>query len=165
MLRGTARSKRLWSGRAGSQPLRPHGRAKLVPEDADLLYIGALAQALCDTCSGLWFRFLVLDSPPLGTVADCELLQLAADGLILVVRFGHTDRQLLKRAFSTPPKAKPLGVDSELRRRTGSCGGCIGYHWKRRSEVTRSQVSNTELVTWRQAVSERAKASCCIDGH
>ena len=64
---------------------------------------------LCDSFRTR-FRYTILDSPPLGTVADCELLELAADGLILVVRSGHTDRQLLKRAFETAPKAKPLGV-------------------------------------------------------
>jgi capsular exopolysaccharide synthesis family protein len=64
---------------------------------------------LCDSFR-TQFRYTILDSPPLGTVADCDLLQLVADGLILVVRSGHTDRQLLKRAFETAPKAKPLGV-------------------------------------------------------
>ena len=81
---------------------------KTVPEDADLLTSGRWRE-LCDIFRTR-FRYTVLDSPPLGTVADCDLLQLASDGVILVVRFGHTDRQLLKRAFSTALKAKPLGV-------------------------------------------------------
>ena len=79
-----------------------------VPQDTDLLTSGRWRE-LCDIFRAR-FRYTVLDSPPLGTVADCDLLQLAADGVILVVRFGHTDRQLLKRAFATALKAKPLGV-------------------------------------------------------
>jgi capsular exopolysaccharide synthesis family protein len=81
---------------------------KTSPEDADLLTSGRWRE-LCEIFRTR-FRYTVLDSPPLGTVADVDLLQLAADGVILVVRFGHTDRQLLKRAFSTALKAKPLGV-------------------------------------------------------
>jgi capsular exopolysaccharide synthesis family protein len=81
---------------------------KTLPDEADLL-TSARWRELCDYFRSR-FRYTVLDSPPLGTVADCDLLQLAADGVILVVRFGHTDRQLLKRAFETGLKAKPLGV-------------------------------------------------------
>jgi capsular exopolysaccharide synthesis family protein len=81
---------------------------KIVSNAAELL-TSARWRELCELFRTR-FRYTILDSPPLGTVADCELLQLASDGLILVVRFGHTDRQLLKRAFETPPKTKPLGV-------------------------------------------------------
>ena len=81
---------------------------KPLPNAADLL-TSARWRDLCEFFRNR-FRYTILDSPPLGTVADCELLQLAADGVILVVRFGHTDRQLLKRAFATSLKAKPIGV-------------------------------------------------------
>jgi len=68
---------------------------KNLPNAAEHL-TSARWRALCDFFRTR-FRYTILDSPPLGTVADCELLQLAADGVVLVVRLGHTDRQLLKR--------------------------------------------------------------------
>jgi capsular exopolysaccharide synthesis family protein len=56
------------------------------------------------------FRFVVIDAPPIGAVAEYELLQMACDGVVLVVRQDHTDRQLWRRALETVPKAKQLGV-------------------------------------------------------
>jgi len=56
------------------------------------------------------FGFVVIDAPPVGTVAEYELLQLACDGIILVARQDHTNRQLWRRALETVPKTKHLGV-------------------------------------------------------
>lgn len=56
------------------------------------------------------FAFVVLDAPPVGTVADYDLLQLACDGVVLVVRPDHTNRQLWGKALETVPAAKQLGV-------------------------------------------------------
>lgn len=56
------------------------------------------------------FRCIVVDGPPIGTVAEYELLQMACDGVVLVVRQDHTNRQLWQRALETVPKAKQLGV-------------------------------------------------------
>ena len=58
---------------------------KTVPEDTDLLTSGRWRE-LCETFRTR-FRYTVLDSPPLGTVADCDLLQLAADGVIFSCAF------------------------------------------------------------------------------
>jgi receptor protein-tyrosine kinase len=56
------------------------------------------------------FRYVVVDSPPVGAVADYELIQEACDGVILVVRPDYTHRDLCKRALDVIPKAKFLGV-------------------------------------------------------
>lgn len=56
------------------------------------------------------FRFVVLDAPPVGSVAEYDLLQLACDGIVLVVRQDHTNRQLWRRALDTVPKEKQIGV-------------------------------------------------------
>jgi capsular exopolysaccharide synthesis family protein len=56
------------------------------------------------------FRFVVLDAPPVGAVAEYELLQLACDGVVLVLRQDFTNRRLWQRALETVPKAKQLGV-------------------------------------------------------
>ncbi len=56
------------------------------------------------------FAFVVLDAPPVGTVADYELLQSACDGVVLVVRPDYTNRQLWSKALETVPAEKQLGV-------------------------------------------------------
>ena len=56
------------------------------------------------------FRFVILDSPPVGAVADYELLQAMCDGVILVIRPDHTDRRLCQKALENIPKARLLGV-------------------------------------------------------
>jgi capsular exopolysaccharide synthesis family protein len=64
---------------------------------------------LCARLRGL-FRYVVLDSPPAGAVADYDLIQAVCDGVILVVRPDHTNRMLCKKSLETVPKAKFLGV-------------------------------------------------------
>jgi capsular exopolysaccharide synthesis family protein len=56
------------------------------------------------------FSYVVLDSPPIGTLADYDLLQASADGVILVVRPDHTRRELAMKAVNSIPKDKFLGV-------------------------------------------------------
>jgi protein-tyrosine kinase len=56
------------------------------------------------------FRFTVFDAPPAGVVADYDLLQAGCDGVILVVRPDHTNRQQWRKALEIVPKAKQLGV-------------------------------------------------------
>ena len=66
-------------------------------------------QALCVRLRGL-FRYVILDSPPVGAVADYDLIQAVCDGVIVVVRPDHTDRRLCQKALDNIPKAKFLGV-------------------------------------------------------
>lgn len=66
-------------------------------------------QGLCARLRGL-FRYVVLDSPPVGVVADYDLMQAVCDGVILVVRPDRTDRLLCQKALENLPKAKFLGV-------------------------------------------------------
>ena len=56
------------------------------------------------------YQFVILDSPPIGIVADYELLQNVADGVLLVLRPDNTNRQLAVRALQSIPKAKLIGV-------------------------------------------------------
>lgn len=55
------------------------------------------------------FQFQIVDSPPLGAVADTDLLTSACDGLLLVVRPNHTPRDLLARSLACGQN-KLLGV-------------------------------------------------------
>jgi protein-tyrosine kinase len=56
------------------------------------------------------FSSIVCDAPPIATVADYELLQLAADGLIVVARPGHTERHACRKALAGVDARKMLGV-------------------------------------------------------
>jgi protein-tyrosine kinase len=56
------------------------------------------------------YRYVVVDSPPVASVADYELLQAACDAVILVARPDHTKRDALLRALELVPKDKLAGV-------------------------------------------------------
>jgi capsular exopolysaccharide synthesis family protein len=56
------------------------------------------------------FDYIIIDSPPVAAVADFELIQIAADGTILVVRPEHTKRTACLQAIDTIPRDKFLGV-------------------------------------------------------
>jgi capsular exopolysaccharide synthesis family protein len=56
------------------------------------------------------FRFVVFDAPPIGAVAEYELLQVSCDGIVLVVRQDHTNRRLWQRVLEAVPKEKRIGV-------------------------------------------------------
>jgi protein-tyrosine kinase len=56
------------------------------------------------------FSYLIIDSPPIAAVADCDLLMAISDGVIVVIRPDHTSRQACKKALESVPKEKSLGV-------------------------------------------------------
>jgi protein-tyrosine kinase len=66
-------------------------------------------EAFCNKIRIL-FHYGVMDSPPVGAVADYDLIQAACDGVLLVVRPDHTNRQLYEKALKIVPRSKFLGV-------------------------------------------------------
>jgi protein-tyrosine kinase len=56
------------------------------------------------------FSNVILDAPPIATVADYELLQLVCDGVIVVARPDHSDRGALFKALEVVPREKLLGI-------------------------------------------------------
>jgi capsular exopolysaccharide synthesis family protein len=56
------------------------------------------------------YQYIVVDSPPVSAVTDFELIQMAADGTVLVVRPDHTNRSACFKAIEAVPKEKLLGV-------------------------------------------------------
>lgn len=56
------------------------------------------------------FDFVILDSPPIGVIADYDLIQAVADGVVMVVRQDVTKRQAMMTALESIPKEKMLGV-------------------------------------------------------
>jgi receptor protein-tyrosine kinase len=65
--------------------------------------------ALCSRMQSL-FRYVIVDSPPVASVADYDLLQASCDGIVLVARPDHTNRMACLRVFELVPKEKLIGV-------------------------------------------------------
>ncbi len=69
------------------------------PNPAELLHtraFGDLLQTLCQK-----FDRILLDSPPVGAVADAMVLSTQCDGVILVVRAGKVHRDIVRRTVRT----------------------------------------------------------------
>jgi capsular exopolysaccharide synthesis family protein len=56
------------------------------------------------------FKFVIFDAPPMATVADYDLIQSHCDGVVLVVRPDHTNRELCLKALESVPKDRLVGV-------------------------------------------------------
>ena len=48
----------------------------------------------------LSYQFVLLDAPPLLAVADARVLCSRVDGVVLVVKAGHTPKHLVRRAWT-----------------------------------------------------------------
>jgi capsular exopolysaccharide synthesis family protein len=66
---------------------------------------GLLARTLRDR-----FDYVIVDAPPVGLVADYDLIQAAVDAAILVVRVDHSSLAHCLRASKAIPKQKLLGI-------------------------------------------------------
>jgi capsular exopolysaccharide synthesis family protein len=56
------------------------------------------------------FQFIVVDTTPIGVVADYDLIQAVCDGTVVVVRPDHTDRLACMKAIQSIQKGKLLGA-------------------------------------------------------
>jgi capsular exopolysaccharide synthesis family protein len=56
------------------------------------------------------FHYVIIDAPPIATIADYELIQLAADGVVLVARPDHSERNSCLKAIAAVPKEKLIGI-------------------------------------------------------
>ena len=84
----------------------PAGKAQVNP--TELLDSSNWASVCSAVRAG--FEHIVVDSPPLGAVADYDLIQAACDGVILVTRPDHTDRKQCMKTLQAIPKDKMIGV-------------------------------------------------------
>lgn len=66
-------------------------------------------QALCQLLRTR-YKYIIIDSPPVAAVADFDLIQMAADATVLVVRPDHSTRTACFKAIELVPKEKLLGV-------------------------------------------------------
>ena len=56
------------------------------------------------------FHYIVVDATPMTAVADYDLVQVACDGVVLVVRPDHTDRKTFTKILETVSKEKLIGT-------------------------------------------------------
>ena len=56
------------------------------------------------------FDFVIIDSPPVLSLADMNIFSGLVDGILLVVRAGKTPRDLVRKAIEGLPKEKILGI-------------------------------------------------------
>jgi capsular exopolysaccharide synthesis family protein len=84
----------------------PAGESKVNPVEL----MDSLAWA--DLCASLRESFsnVILDTPPVGLVAEYDLIQAQADKVILVARPDHTKRGMFHNALRQVPKDKLIGV-------------------------------------------------------
>jgi receptor protein-tyrosine kinase len=66
-------------------------------------------QALCQVLRTR-YTYIIIDSPPVAAVADFDLIQMAAEATVLVVRPDHSKRTACFKAIELVPKEKFLGV-------------------------------------------------------
>jgi capsular exopolysaccharide synthesis family protein len=66
-------------------------------------------RALMDACRQ-HFTYVIVDATPVAAVTDFELVQVACDGVILVVRPDHTGRKACMKALEALPKEKLIGT-------------------------------------------------------
>jgi len=80
------------------------------PNPAELLSSGRMKQLLAELSQE--YEHVVLDSPPLLSITDATVLSVLVDGVILVVRFGKTTREVVRhmRHMLASVNARVLGV-------------------------------------------------------
>ena len=80
------------------------------PSPADLLSSHRMREAISELRRR--FKFIVLDSPPVMAATDAVILSALADGVLLVVRSGHTPKEAFTRArdLLNGVKCRLLGV-------------------------------------------------------
>jgi polysaccharide biosynthesis transport protein len=95
------------------------------PNPAELIHTARFREIL-DQCRRDYSR-VVLDSPPAAFVTDPAILGNLADGVVLVVRAGHTTREAVSfaRRQINDARARILGV---VINRTDRRGGGYGYY-------------------------------------
>jgi protein-tyrosine kinase len=73
------------------------------------LFTGTRWQEFMGHCSEL-FKAVLIDTPPIQPLADFELISAACDGVVMVVRAHHGQRETLQKTAGTLDPRKLLGV-------------------------------------------------------
>lgn len=74
----------------------------------ELMQSGKLGELLDQLAS--WFDWVVIDSPPILPLADTSVWSRVADGVLLVVREGKSEKRQLQRGLEAIDKSRLLGM-------------------------------------------------------
>lgn len=94
--------------KVGKLPLWFFSAGSGIQDPLSLLESEAFAQMM-DTLSAA-FDWVIIDSTPMLPMADATSLSRLCDGVMVVVREGHTRRKILSKALQTVDPSKLLGV-------------------------------------------------------
>jgi len=83
--------------------------AGIVSSSPPELFIGTRWQEFMEHCSGL-FKVVIIDTPPILPLSDFELISAACDGVVMVVRAHHGQRETLQKTAGALDPKKLLGV-------------------------------------------------------
>ena len=91
-----------------------------VPKDPLALLQSATLSAVMNQLNN-WFDWIIIDSPPVMPLADTSILARLADGILMVVRQGITEKRHLERGLEAIDTKKFIGsVLNGSRRRTAA---------------------------------------------
>ena len=94
--------------------------AGAVPKNPLELLQSATLSAMMNQLSS-WFDWIIIDSPPVMPLADTSILARLADGILMVVRQGVTEKRHLERGLEAIDAKKLIGsVLNGSRRRTAA---------------------------------------------
>jgi capsular exopolysaccharide synthesis family protein len=88
----------LWFLPAGRPPENP----------LELMQAGRLTELLNQL--GTFFDWIIIDTPPVTPVADTSLWMMQADGVLMVIREGVTEKRVVEKAIKSFEKSTLLGV-------------------------------------------------------
>lgn len=83
--------------------------AGTIPSSPPELFTGARWQELLGRCSEL-FGVVLIDTPPIVPLADFELISVACQGVVMVVRAHYGQQETLQKSASSVDRKKLLGV-------------------------------------------------------
>ncbi len=81
---------------------------KLIRNPLDLLQSQKLSPIMAQLAS--WFNWIIIDSPPVLPVADAGVWSSTAQGIVLVTRYGTTQKKALIKGIHEIDKKKLLGT-------------------------------------------------------
>lgn len=57
-----------------------------------------------------YFKYIIIDTPPIIPVADINIYSTLVDGLLLVIQAGKTPKSMIKKALASMPSEKVIGA-------------------------------------------------------
>ena len=104
------------------------------PNPAELLSSGRMSDLLEEVSQRYNDRFIIIDTPPIQLTAEAQALAKFADGVILVVRCGSSDKELAADVINKIGKDKLIGVVGNFAKRHSAYKGYAGkyYGYKRK---------------------------------